>query len=228
LVVVGRLKDGFSIGQAQANLAGIADHLASAYPASNTDMGATVAGMQGQIVGGIRTALMVMLAAVLMVLFIACANVASITLARTLARNREIGIRVALGAGRRRLTKQVLTESLTMYALAGGLGIAMAFLLLYGLLAAAPKTVPRLQDATINAPVLLFALALSFITSTFFGLAPAIQASRTDITDALKEGGSAGSSSGLRSRRLREALIVAEIALTVVLLVGSGLLIKSF
>src|SRR5262249_5593499 len=189
LVVVGRLKNAISISQAQGDLAAITDNLASAYPASNTDMGARVAGMQGQIVGGIRTPILVLLAAVLMVLFIACANVASITLARMLARNREIGIRVALGAGRRRLMKQVLTESLTTYGLAGGLGIAMAFLLLYGLLAAAPRTVPRLQDATISTPVLLFALALSLITSVLFGLAPSIQASRTGITDAFKEGG---------------------------------------
>jgi putative ABC transport system permease protein len=225
---MGRLKDGVSIGQAQADLASITDQLASAYPASNTDMGARVAGMRGQIVGGIRTPLLVMLAAVLMVLFIACANVASIILARTLARGREIGIRMALGAGRRRLMTQVLTESLTMYALAGVLGIGTALILLYSLLAAAPKTVPRLQDAAISAPVLLFALVLSLITSVLFGMVPAIQASRTHITNALREGGSGPSSSGRQSRRLRETLVVAEIAVTVVLLVGSGLLIRSF
>jgi putative ABC transport system permease protein len=228
LVVVGRLRDGVPIAQAQADLAGVTSHLASAYPASNTDMGARVAEMQGQIVGGIRTALMLMLAAVLMVLFIACANVASITLARTLARGREIGIRVALGAGRRRVIKQVLTESLTTYGLAGGLGIAIAFLLLEGLLAAAPDTIPRLQDARISGPVLVFALVLSLIASVLFGLAPAIQTSRIDIAEALKEGGSAASSSGPQSRQLREALVVAEIAVTVVLLAGSGLLIRSF
>jgi putative ABC transport system permease protein len=228
LVVVGRLKDGVSISQAQADLSGISDRLASAYPASNTDVGARVAGMQGQIVSGMRTALLAMLAAVLMVLFIACANVASIILARTLARGREIGIRVALGAGRRRVMKQLLTESLTIYAIAGGLGIATALLLLRGLIAAAPETVPRLQDATISVPVLLFALALTLITSVVFGLTPAIQGSRTDIADALKEGGSANSSSGIRSTRLRETLIVAEIAVTVLLLFGSGLLLRSF
>src|SRR5215471_18571330 len=228
LIVIGRLKDGVSIPQAQADLGEISDHLAAAYPASNTDMGARVAGMQGQIVSGIRTALLSMLAAVLMVLFIACANVASIILARTLARGREIAIRVALGAGRRRVMKQLLTESLTIYAMAGGLGIATAFLLLRGLVAAAPATLPRLQDATISAPVLLFALVLSLTTSVLFGLTPAIRGSRSKIGEALKEGGSAHSSSGIQSTRLREALIVAEIALTVVLLFGSGLLLRSF
>jgi putative ABC transport system permease protein len=228
LIVIGRLRNGLSIGQAQADLGAISDRLAAAYPASNTDMGVRVAGMQAQVVGGIRTALLAMLAAVLMVLFIACANVASIILAKTLARGREISIRIALGAGRRRVIRQVITENLTMYGIAGGFGIAAAFLLLRGLLAAAPGTVPRLQDATISAPVLLFAIGLTLITSVLFGLTPAIQGSRTGIADSLKEAGSATASSSLQSSRLREALIVAEIAVTVVLLFGSGLLLRSF
>ncbi len=223
--VVGRLKPGVSIAQAQAEMDAIAARLEEQYPESNTGSGIALVPLARHLVGNTRPALMILFAAVGFVLLIACANAANLLLVRGSARRKEIAIRLALGASRRRLIRQLLVESLTLALIAGGLGILVAMWAVTALASLGPADIPGLREVSIDARVLGFTLLTSVITGLVFGLLPAVQSSRTDLNEALKDGGRASSDS---RRAPRNLLVVSEVALALVLLVGSGLLLKSF
>ena len=225
LRVFGRLKPGATPRQAAADLAAITKHLRETYPASNakhTDP--RVLPFVDEIVGGYRAALWMLLAAVGMVLLIACANLASLLLARALARGREVAIRRALGATRVALLRQFLTESLLLAALGGALGLALARGGLTILLSLSPVDLPRLTEVSLDSRVLAFAIAITFVSGLAFGLAPALHAVRVDVNDQLKARGAAGSS----QTTTRSWLAIAEVALSVVLLTGAGLFLRAF
>jgi len=222
---VARLKSGVTIQQAQAELDGIARRLEQDFPDYNKGWGANLVPMHEQIVGDIRPVLLVLLAAVAFVLLIACANVANLLLARAASRQKELALRAALGAGRTRLIRQMLTESVLLAVMGGALGVFLAYWGIQLLLALAPDNIPRLNEITIDPRVLGFTLAISLLTGLVFGLVPALQSSRPDLSDALKEG-SRGSSGG--SRFVRNLFVVSEMALALVLLVGAGLMLRSF
>jgi putative ABC transport system permease protein len=222
---VARLKSGIQLQQAQAELDGIAKRLERDYPDYNKGWGVNLVPMHEQIVGDIRPVLLVLLAAVAFVLLIACANVANLLLSRAASRQKELALRAALGAGRTRLIRQMLTESVLLAVMGGALGVFLAYWGIQLLLAFAPDNIPRLNEITIDPRVLGFTLAVSLLTGLIFGLVPALQSSRPDLSDALKEG-VRGSSGG--SRVVRNLFVVAEIALALVLLVGAGLMLRSF
>lgn len=225
--IVARLKPGATVRQAQAELDTIAKRLERDYPESNAGIGAMVIPMSEVIAGRIRPALMVMLAAVGFLLLIACANVASLLLARAASRQREIAVRAAVGASRWRVVRQLLTESVMLAAAGGALGVLLAAWSVRALRSQLPDIIPRLKDIGVDGSVLLFTLAISVLTGVLFGLAPALRASRTDLNETLKEGGGRGTV-GDASQRARSALLVAEVALAVVLLAGAGLMVRSF
>jgi predicted permease len=227
LMVVGRLRPGVTIERARVDLATVARRLEREYPQSNTGWGVTMLSLHEQVAGEARRPLLVLLAAVATVLLIGCANIANLMLSRAAGRHRELAVRAALGAGRRRLITQLLTESVAIAVVAGGIGLALAYWGARGLAALAPEELPRLNDIGIDAGVLAFTLGLSVLTAVLFGLAPAIHAVRRVTGDVLKESSRAATASGGR-RRLRNMLVVSEIAFAVVLLVGAGLLISSF
>ena len=223
--VIARLKPGVDVTQARAEMNAISERLERDYPKENTGWAATVIPLQELIVGDVRQALIMLLAAVALVLLIACANVGNLLFARTLGRRKELGIRAALGAGRARVFQQLIVEALVL-ALAGGVaGLVLARVSLAAGAALLADQVPRADEITIDARVMGFALAASLLTGILAGVLPAIRAGRTDLNDALKEGGRSDSGSvGLRTRRL---LIVCEVALSVVLLMGAGVMIRS-
>jgi putative ABC transport system permease protein len=222
---VARLKSGVTIQQAQAELDGIAKQLEREYSDYNKGWGVNLVPMHEQIVGDIRPVLLVLLAAVAFVLLIACANVANLLLSRAAARQKELALRAALGAGRMRLVRQMLTESVLLALMGGLLGVFLAYWGLQLLVALAPDNIPRLREITIDPRVLGFTFAVSLLTGLIFGLIPALQSSRPDLNDALKEG-ARGSSGG--NRLIRNLFVVTEMALALVLLVGAGLMLRSF
>ena len=224
LQIVGRMKPGVSLPQAQADLERVNRAILERFPGQK-GYGVYVAGYTDQVVGRVRPAIVVLLGAVGFVLLIACANVASLLIARAASRERELALRAAIGAGRGRIVRQLLTESAVLGIAGGIVGIALAWLGLRALLAAAPPDLPRLDAIGIDSGVLLFTAAISLVTGVLFGLVPALQLARTDPGQTLKEGGRGSSG---RGRNVRRALVVVEVALAVVLLVGAGLMIRSF
>ena len=220
------LKPGESIAQAQTEMNTIAANLAAAYPEQNHDRGASVESAKESYVGTFRSPLYILLAAVGFVLLIACANVANLLLTRAASREREMAIRLALGAGRSRLIRQFVTEGLLISAAGALLGFVIAELGLKVLVASLPVTFPTFTQVRLDASVLAFTCLLMVIAGILIGLLPALTAGRDGLNETLKEGAKA--TTGLRGRRIGTALVISEVALAVVLLAGAGLLLKSF
>lgn len=226
LQVVGRLRPGVTLGQAQTEMTTIGRRLAAAYPDANAGWGVNVVPMHEQVTGDVRPALLVLFGAVGLLLLITCANVANLLLGRAAARRKEMAVRLSLGATRGRLIRQTLTESLLLVGAAGVLGLALATWGTATLVRVLPPdlALPRLDEVGVDGRVLAFALVVSLLTGVLFGIAPALFASALRLAEALRE--ATRGSTGERSA-LRKALVIAEVALAVVLLVGAGLLGRS-
>ncbi|HET9040050.1 MAG TPA: ABC transporter permease [Gemmatimonadales bacterium] len=224
--VVGRLKPGASLSDAQADVSAVARALTAEYPATNTGRGATVIAFTDDAVDAVRPALWLLLGAVAFVLLIACANVANLSLARASTRAREVAIRAALGAGRGRLIQQALVEAVVLAVVGGVLGLLVASWSVDALLALHPRGIPRLNDISIDGQVLGFTLAVSLVVGLAFGLVPALAVTRHDPADSFR-GEGRGTSGGRSASRFRAGLVVAQIALALVLLAGAALLIVS-
>jgi predicted permease len=221
---VGRLSSGVTLQQAHADMDSVAQHLANTYPDADKGLGITLLPLKQDVVGNIRPFLLVLLAAVGFVLLIACVNVANLLLARSTGRTREFAIRAALGAGRGRVIRQLLTESLVLSFAGGALGLLLAAWGTQAGIKLLPEALPRAQTVQIDARVLLFTLAATVLAGIFFGLAPALKMSGEDLHGTLKEGGRG--SSGAR-QRVQGFFVVVELAMALVLLVGAGLMIRS-
>jgi putative ABC transport system permease protein len=230
LQVFARVKSSVSLAQARAGMSTLAQQLEKAYPGSNTGWGISVVPMQEKLVGDIRRALLILAAGVGFVLLIACANVANMLLARGATRQKEMAIRAALGAGRKRLIRQLLTETALLGLLGGTVGLLAASWLVPVLVAVSPRDIPRIDGVVLDTTAMGFTLLVSLVTGFLFGIIPAFQVSRLDANQALKEGASL-QGRGLRlfgRFRLRSFLVITEVALALVLLVGAGLLGRSF
>ncbi|HWC77843.1 MAG TPA: ABC transporter permease, partial [Blastocatellia bacterium] len=227
LRVIARLKPGVTQDEARAEMGIIGQQMDQEFYGNQGTFGINAVPLLGHVVQTIKPTLIILLVIVGLVLLIACANVANLLLARAVSREREIAVRTALGAGRRRIIRQLLTESVLLSFVSGALGFALSLLGLKALIGLAPANVPRLEEVSVDVRVLLFTLLASILTGLAFGLAPAFQASRTDLTESLKEGGR-GSSKGAHSRVIRNILVVSEVALALVVLTSAGLMIRSF
>jgi putative ABC transport system permease protein len=223
---VGTLKRGVNLSRAQAQMRTIGDALARRYP-ENRLKTVTLVPLHERLTGSSRSTLWVLMGAVALVWLIACANIANLLLARAAFRTREIALRAALGAGRGRVVRELLTESCLLASLAGLAGLLLASMFVRGVAAWSPANVPRIDEVQIDLTVLLFALGLSLISTVLFGFAPAVHASRLGLSDALKQGGSKATVSKAGTR-IRSALVVAEVALSIILLANAGLLVRSF
>jgi predicted permease len=227
LQVVGRLKPGITIAQTEAELNTIINRIAAEHPETQAGQHrAVITPLVGYIFGNARTALWLLLAATGLLLLIACANVANLLLARATSRRREIALRVALGASRLQIVRQLFTESLLLAVAGAFLGVLIAYWLIDLLILVAPFDIPRLEGVGINAAVLAFTVGITLLTAVIFGLIPALTVSKVNVAEVLNEGGKTiGERQG---NRLRSLLVVAEVALTVVLLIGAGLILRSF
>ncbi|MGH9163480.1 MAG: ADOP family duplicated permease [Vicinamibacteraceae bacterium] len=225
-VVVGKLKRGVDLAQARQQMRLIGDRIAGDHP-ENRHKTVALIPLHERLTGDVETTLWVLMGAVFLVMLIACANIAHLLLARATTRTREIALRVALGAGRGRVIGQLLTESVVLAALSATFGLGLAHLLVRALVTLSPADLPRLDEVRVDQTVMLFALGLSVASVLLFGLVPALHASRLDLSDALKQGGSKGAVSA-GTGGARSALVVAEVALSVVLLIGAALLLRSF
>ena len=226
LTCIARLKPGVTLAQAQAAMDVIASSLSKQYPDTNKYMNVHLSSLQDRLTGSIRPALLVMMIAVGLVLLIACVNVANLLLARATTRGREIAIRTAMGAGRIRVVRQLLTESLLLAIVAGIFGAALAFLGSDVLVRLSPENLPRVGEIHIDGWALAFTAGLSLLTGILFGLAPALQSTHSNIVEALKEG-SLSMTAGRSRHGLRSSLVIVEMALALILLVSAGLLIRS-
>jgi putative ABC transport system permease protein len=227
LEVVGRLKPGVTVAQANSDLRTIAAQLAKEFPATNEHVGAYAVPLREHLVGKLRPAILLLVTAVVFVLLIACANVANLLLARASGRQREIAVRMALGAGRWRIVRQMLTESLLLSVVAGGVGVLLSVAIVKFLATLVPTALPVTNQIGINLSVLAFSLFLSFATGIIFGVVPAFRVSGLNLDQTLRTSGLRGAV-GLGSPRMRSALVVVEFALAIVLLSGAGLMIRSF
>jgi len=227
IFVIGRLKDGITREQARTEMVGITKRLEQQYPIYNTGKSADVVGLQEQLVQNVRPALLLLLGAVGAVLLIACVNVANLLLARAAARGREVAIRTSMGASRWRVTRQLITESLLLSLAGGTLGLLFAWASLGPLLKLSSTSVPAVLTVGLDRWVLFFTLVVSFVTGLVFGIVPAVRTAKLDLRETLNEG-SRGSTTGIGQHRIRGVLVAAEIAMAMLLLVGAGLLLRSF
>jgi putative ABC transport system permease protein len=223
---IGRLAEGVTLAQAQADVDRIWDNFRSEYPGSHTDDGAQLRPAKDWMVGRVRTGVLVLLGAVGLLLLIACANVASLFLTRSLTRSREVALRSALGAGRGRIVRQLVTEVSLLFLIGGAVGLPVAWLGIDSLSALGAQNLPRFAEIRFDWMVLGFALGTSLVTGLLFGLTAAYPSAHSDLAATLQSGGR-GSSGDRKSQRLRSGLVVAEIAIALVLLAGGGLLLKS-
>ena len=225
-LVIARLKSGVDIHQAQAELSGISTRLEQQYPEDDKGWGATLIPLREQMVGDVRTALLVLLGAVAFVLLIACANVANLVLAKTLARRKEIAIRTALGADRATIIRHILAETVLLSVTGGLLGLLLARLSISLMVNVLADRLPHFAEITLDARVMAFTILLSVLTGILAGLIPSIRFSLADVNEALKQGQNRGSSDSGGSRT-RNLLVVCEVALSLVLLIGAGLMVRS-
>ncbi len=226
IYVVGRMKKGVSVAQARDDVKALAKRLTEEHPMSNARQSMTVAPMIDAVIGDLKPALYLLLGAVVLVLMIACANVANLLLSRAADRQKEMALRMAVGGGRGRLIRQLLTESVLLSSIGGLFGVGLGYAGVKGLVASLPANVPRADEIGVDGSVLAFTAIVALVTGLVFGLAPAWKISRADMNETLKENGRGTATPG--QHRLRNTLVVAEISLALVLLVGAGLLLRSF